>query len=83
MDWNILLKNARHFQLYVFEWSCMVCWKSRSFILLDKSIIIIPLNCLLAVVSMQSAKMSNLKHDSQIQLFYGHNWLGEVKDIPH
>ena len=29
---------------------------------------------------MQSARMSNLKHDSQIQLFYEHNWLGEDTD---
>ena len=26
---------------------------------------------------MQSAKMSNLRHDSQSQPFYGHNWVGE------
>ena len=26
---------------------------------------------------MQSAKMSNLRHDCQIQPFYEHNWLGE------
>ena len=26
---------------------------------------------------MQSARMSNLRHDCQIQPFYEHNWLGE------
>ena len=32
---------------------------------------------ILNIVSMQSAKMSNLRHDSQSPPFCGHNWVGE------